>query len=115
MKHLNKEIERRTALALADIKQMFDKGEEENSVGVFVSHHLEELGAAYWKKHAGTASPSPKKVLDLLELRSPSGEEDEDDIDIDTFDFTLPGGETDYVLCVRFDENGDIEEISMES
>ncbi len=113
MKHLNKEIERRTAVALTAIKQMLDKGEGEYSVGLFVSHHLEELGAAYWKKHVGTARPSPKKVLALLELRSHSGEEDENGID--TFDFTLPGDVTDYVLSVRFDENGDIEDISMES
>ncbi len=30
-------------------------------------------------------------------------------------DFTLPGDATDYVVCVSFGEDGEIEDISMES
>lgn len=70
MKHNKKEVERRTAAARAAIKRTLDQGEGEFSVALFVSHHLDELDAAYWKKHAGTPRPSPKKVLDLLVLRS---------------------------------------------
>jgi hypothetical protein len=113
MKNRSKEIERRSAVALAAIKETMDKGEGEHSVALFVSHHLEELEAAYWKKHTGEARPSPNKVLDLLELRSHWGDEDEGGID--TFDFTLPGDVTQYVICVRFDESGDVEDIEMES
>lgn len=111
MKDSKKEVERRTAAALAAIKGAMDDGE--SSVPLFVSHHLEELDAAYWKKHAGAARPSPTKVLDLLQLRSHWGEENEDGLDV--FDFTLPGDVTDYVLSVRFDDDGVIEDISMES
>jgi len=108
MKPKAKEIQRRTAAGLLAIKQAMNE-----SVKLFVSHHLQELDAAYWKKRAGALRPSPEKVLDLLELRSHWGEEDEDGID--TFDFTLPGDVTQYVICVRFNENGDVEDIEMES
>jgi hypothetical protein len=51
-------------------------------------------------------------VLDLLELRSCWGDEEDG---IDTFDFTLPESITNYVISVRFDEMGRVEEITMES
>ena len=70
MKDGKKEVERRVAAALTAIKREMDEVEGESSVALFVSHHLEELDSAYWKKHAGTPQPSPKKVLDLLSLRS---------------------------------------------
>ena len=113
MKDDTKEVERRTAVALAAIKREMDEGECESSVALFVSHHLEELDATYWESRAGTPQPSPKQVLDLLELRSHWGEEGEDDLDV--FDFTLPGDLTDYVISVRFDDNGDVQGIEMES
>lgn len=108
-----KEIQRRTAAALLSIKRTLSESDNDSSVKLFVSHHLQELDAAYWKKHAGTPRPSPHKVLELLELRSHWGEDDEDGIG--TFDFTLPGDVTQYVISVKFNENGDIEEIDMES
>jgi hypothetical protein len=111
MSKSNKEIARRTAAAMAAIKQSLD--EEDSAVSLFASHHVEELDAQYWKKNAGTAKPSAKQVVDLLELRSHWGDEDEDGID--TFDFTLPGDVTNYVVSVRFDEDGEVEGVSMES
>ncbi len=118
MKPRTKEIQRRTAAALLAIKQALSERDEDSSVKLFVSHHLQELDAAYWKKHAGTPRPSLKKVLELLVLRSHWGEDDDDGIDeegIDTFDFTLPGDVTQYVISVRFDEDGEVEDIEMES
>ena len=82
-------------------------------MGLFVSHHLAELDAAYWKKYAGTPRPSPKKVLDLLVLSSHWGEEGDDGLDV--FDFTLPDEVTNYMISVRFGDNGDVESIEMES
>jgi hypothetical protein len=108
-----KDVDRRKAAALAAIKRALDSDEGEFSVALFVSHHLDELDAAYWKKHAGTPRPSPKKVLDLLVLRSHWGEEGDDGLDV--FDFTLPDEVTDYVISVRFDENGDVGSIELES
>lgn len=113
MKPTAKEIKRRTSAALAAIQQAMSDGDDDSSVKLFVSHHLQELKAAYWKKHAGTPRPRPKKVLDLLVLRSHWGEEDEDGID--TFDFALPGEVTQYVISVRFDEDGEVDDIEMES
>lgn len=113
MKPSRKEIQRRTAAALLAIRQAMDESDDDSSVKLFVSHHLQELKAAYWKKHTGTPQPSPKKVLNLLELRSHWGDEDEDGIDM--FDFTLPGDVTQYVICVSFDEDGKVQDIEMES
>jgi hypothetical protein len=118
MKPSKKEIQRRTAVALLAIKQAMNENDDDSNVKLFVSHHLQELDASYWKKHAGAPRPSPEKVLDLLELRSHWGEDDDGDIDedgIETFDFTLPGDATQYVISVRFDEDGEVEDIEMES
>jgi hypothetical protein len=103
------EIAKRTTAALAAIKQSLDTEE----VSLFVSHHVAELDATYWEKHAGTMQPNSKQVVALLHLREHWGDEDENGLD--TFDFTLPGDVTDYVISVRFDEDGEIEDISMES
>lgn len=106
-----KEVERRKAVALDAIKRTMNKKEGEQNVGLFVAHHLQELDAAYWKKHAGSPNPSPTAVLKLLELRSHWDGKD----DMGVFDFTLPDDVTNYVISVRFDENGKIKDISMES
>jgi hypothetical protein len=49
----------------------------------------------------------------MLELRSHWGAEAEDGLD--TFDFTLPDDVTNYVIAVRFNEDGEVHDISMES
>ncbi len=118
MKQDLNEVQRRSSAGLAAIKQMMDRGEGEFSVALFVSHHLDEVEADYWKARTGSPCPDAKRVLDLLVLQkhwglSGDGGIDEDGIDV--FDFTLPGEVTDYVLSVRFDDNGEIADISMES
>lgn len=112
MKPTKNEIQRRTAAALLAIQQAFNDGDKDSSVQLFVSHHLKELDAAYWKKHAGKLRPTQKEVLALLEFQSHWGEDDDG---IDTFDFTLPGDVTQYVISVSFDEDGGVETIEMES
>ena len=102
------EIARRTAAALAAIKRSADK--PDSGVALFAAHHLAELEPVYWQQHAGTLRPSRDRVLELIELRSRWG-----DGGIGVFDFTLPGGVTDYVISVRFDDGGDVDEVSMES
>ncbi len=113
MSKSGEEIARRTAAALAAIKRSLD--EEDSAVSTFASHHVEELDPAYWKERAGTAKPTPKQVVDLLELRSHWGGDGDDDDGIDVFDFTLPGDVTNYVISVRFDEGGEVQEVEMES
>jgi hypothetical protein len=110
---IDKEIARRTAAALAAIKESLS--DEDSAASTFASHHVEELDAAYWKKHVGTEMPIPIQVVDLLELRSHWGGDDDDDDGIDVFDFTLPGDVTDYVISVRFDDDGEVDEVDMES
>jgi Protein of unknown function (DUF2004) len=107
----NATIQKRTESARAAIKAAYGTEDDEYGATLFVSHHLEEIESAYWEKHFGTAKPQPSEILDSLVLRS----EFEDDDEINTFDFTLPGEVTDYVICVTFDEDGEVSDISMES
>jgi hypothetical protein len=112
------EIKRREQAARQAIKKAFGTEEDEFGATMFVSHHLEEIDSSYWQKHLATETPEPAKVLDLLVLQSHWGDGDElDTVDdgIDTFDFTLPEEVTNYVISVRFDDDGEVEEISMES
>ncbi|SFJ00607.1 DUF2004 domain-containing protein [Planctomicrobium piriforme] len=105
------EIQRRESVARAAIKNAFGKPEAEWSVTLFVTHHLGELDSSYWIKHLSTGTPEQHRVLELLELRSHWGGDDE----IENFDFTLPDEITNYVISVNFDEEGNVSEISMES
>lgn len=102
------QVARRTTAAKKAIQNAVD---DESSVGLFISHHLSELEATYWKKHTGTPKPTPKQVIDLLVLRSHWG----GDTDMDRFDFTLPDDVTDYVISVGFDDAGKVGSIEMES
>ncbi|MBN2353687.1 MAG: DUF2004 domain-containing protein [Spirochaetales bacterium] len=107
------EIERRKNAALDAIRKAIGAGEDESGAPLFISHHLEEPEDSYWLKHVGSARPEPARVLDILELKSYWGDENSDGID--TFDFSLPGDMTDYVISVRFDEEGQVESVQMES
>lgn len=102
------EIKKREQAAISAIKSVFGTPEQEYGVTMFVEHHIEELESEYWEKLLGTPKPDPRKVLDLLVLQD---HWDDDCV----FDFTLPEDATNYVISVRFDENGEIEDITMES
>jgi len=108
---MQSEIEKRERAAIAAIRSAFGAEGDESSAAQFVEHHLEEIESEYWQKHLGTAKPEPFRVVDILVLQSHWGGDDE----IETFDFTLPEYVTDYVISVRFDESGQVEDISMES
>ena len=105
------EIKRREAAARAAIKKAFGTADDEFGATMFVSHHLEELDSAYWTEHFSTERPDAHRILESLILRSHWGGDDE----LDTFDFTLPGDVTQYVVSVAFDESGEVSGISMES
>ena len=111
MQSTQQEIDRRKKLAISAIQRAFGTEEDEYGATLFISHHLEEIEREFWKKHIGTTEPEPRQVLDILVLRSHWGEED----GIDTFDFTLPEDTTNYVISVSFDEEGKVEDITMES
>lgn len=93
--------------ALEAIKKSSGTQQGEYGIDEFVSHHLAELPKTYWEKFLGTPSPSPDQVVDLLVLRSKWDDEE-------VYDFTLPDDVTDYVVSVTFNENGEIEDITME-
>jgi hypothetical protein len=103
-------VKEREKLALDAIKKVFGTEAGEDSVNLFVEHHLAELPQSYWVQHLGSESPEASAVINLLELNSSWG-----DGEIENFDFTLPGDVTDYMVSVHFDESGNIDEISMES
>lgn len=107
------EIARREKSALAAIKLSFGTAAAEDSVNLFVEHHQDEMDAEYWEKHLATKTPAPARILDLLQLRSHWSPDEDDGINV--FDFTLPDDVTDYVISVRFDDAGEVKEISMES
>ena len=104
------EIVRRERVARAAIKLAFGTEEDEFGVTLFVSHHIDEIEVEYWQAHLGSGKPDPVQILNLLALRSHWGDDG-----IEVFDFTLPEDVTNYVISVRFDEYGEIEDISMES
>ena len=116
------ELGRRKTLALQAIHAAHSGKEHEYDVTIFITHHLEEIEPAYWLKHTGKEKPSPQEVLELLVLHhhwtpwdgdDPDSEDDEDGLQI--LDFTLPEGATQYVVCVEFSEQGEVDDIRMES
>jgi hypothetical protein len=111
------EIARRTKVALDAVRRSLGTEAGEYGATLFASHHLAELEPAYWQKHLGTPEPEPAQIIGLLELKPhwSQGDDGIDEEDLDTFDFCLPGKVSDYVLSVRFDESGEVEEITMES
>lgn len=100
----------REKLALDAIRKAFDTEAGEDSVNLFVEHHLTELPHSYWQQHLRSDTPERSAIIDLLKLRSSWGDDD-----IEYFDFTLPDEVTDYVISVHFNNTGIIDGISMES
>lgn len=109
---LDQEIVSRTRKAFDAIRRSFDTDAGQFGATLFVEHHVAELEGQYWREHLGTDSPTASQVLGLLTLFSHWGDEEGG---IDVFDFALPGEVSDYLLSVRFDGAGEVEEISMES
>ncbi len=108
-------LEKRKKIALDAIKKAYDKeGDDDiNEVKLFITHHLDELDESYWKNHFSGSIPEPVQILQNLEFKSSWGDDYSDNMD--TIDFTLPGDVTDYVLSVYFDENGQVDYVTMES
>lgn len=105
-------LERQTQ-ALIKIKSIYGTEDGEFGPTLFVEHHLEEIENEYWVKKFGSEKPDPVKILEALVLVNKWASEDDDNID--TFDFSLPDNVTNYLLSVRFADDGQVEEISMES
>lgn len=100
----------REKLARDAIEQAFGTEAGEDSINLFIEHHLTELPGTYWQQHLKSENPEASSVVSLLILGSSWGSNDSE-----YFDFTLPDKVTDYVVSVHFDEAGSIDGISMES
>ena len=98
--------------ARAKLLEMLGTDDGEFGPTVFVSHHKEELSADYWASAFGNADPLPDEIIRGLVMVDSWSSEDDDNID--TFDFSLPGEVTNYLLSVRFDGD-EIADVSMES
>ena len=96
--------------ARSALEQLLGTEEGEDSVDLFVQHHLDEIEADYWNGQLGTATPAASAVLGLLQAREPW--EDDGSVHVD---FALPGDVSQYVLSVEFDEDGEVLGVSMES
>lgn len=107
------ELARRTQVALEAIQG--SAGTEAGKFGadLFVSHHLEEIDAAYWLERLGTDKPGSRQILGLLMPIFDSNKSDDDGFE--TLDFTLPGDVSNYLLSVQFDDSGNVKVICMES
>ena len=95
-------------IAMDAIKASSGTDSGEYGVDLFVEHHIEELNGEEWKKSLGEENPSKEKIINSLVFESAW---DDDCV----YDFTLPNNVTDCVVSVRLDDNGEVEEISMES
>ncbi|WP_065328909.1 DUF2004 domain-containing protein [Tritonibacter mobilis] len=94
------------------IKLLIGRPEGDDSVNLFVEHHLSALEADYFSDAYGTPTPEPTKIVDSLVLVDSWSSEDGGSLD--TFDFSLPENVTNYLLSVRFVDD-EVQEISMES
>lgn len=82
----------------------------QESVQLFADHHREELRPQYWIEHTGCENPTNEQIVQTLMLRGSWGFNDSE-----FFDYALPDDASPYVLCVHFDEDGNVDEVSMES
>ena len=92
------------------LEQLLGTEEGDDSVDLFVQHHLDEIEADYWIAHLGTPTPAASAVLGLLQPREPWG--DDGSVHID---FSLPGDVSQYVLSVELDEDDEVIGVSMDS
>ncbi len=106
-------LDEREASARQAIQSLYGKPEGEYGPTLFVSHHLNEIGPAYWLRTVGVKQPKPEQVLEALLLMdswaSGGGET------VDSFDFGLPEDASSYRLSVRFGDGGRVLDVSMES
>ncbi|TVT87530.1 DUF2004 domain-containing protein [Acinetobacter colistiniresistens] len=106
-------VEHREQLARIAMREALENQQAEDSVELFIQHHLEEVEPAYWQKHFGTSTPTSLQVLEFLVL---DHQWEEDGLEPhDMLDFTLPDEITNYVICVSFDAKGQVIDIAMES
>jgi hypothetical protein len=95
----------------------FTEKPEDGSVGIYLSHHAEELGEKDLLRIFSVDDPDEltlDHLLDALQLMR-IGLYPGADGYCAVFDYTLDEEATDYILAVEFDRDGEIYGISMDS
>jgi hypothetical protein len=78
-----------------------------------VSHHLQEIEPDHWLRTIGVRQPDADQILSSLVLVGAWSSEGNESID--AFDFGLPEDASNYLLSVRFGDDGQVQEVAMES
>lgn len=106
-------VKGREGVARVAMQAALENQQAKDGVELFIQHHIEEIEPAYWEKYSGSVAATPLQVLDLLLLAE---QWERDDIDCrEMLDFTLPDEMSQYVICISYDEKGQVSDISMES
>lgn len=100
-------------IVLTKIRSLYGTPEGEFGPTLFVSHHLDEVEKADWLTVLKTENPTPQQILESLVLVDAWSTTDNETNN--TYDFSLPGNVTNYLLSVRFSEDDRVEDVSMES
>jgi hypothetical protein len=98
-------------------KAEFIEKPEEGTVGIYLSHHAEELGEKDLLRIFGTADPDDLDVnhlLEALQLKRIGLYPGSDD-HVAVFDYTIDEEATDYILAVEFNAEGEVYGITMDS
>lgn len=98
---------------MAAIESALGTEADEYGATLFASHHLEEIEPEYWLKHLKKTKPEHREIVRLLKLKCHWSSDNESGLDV--FDFELPDEISNYVVSVRFNARGEVDEISMES
>ena len=105
-------LDPKISIAQKEIEKRFGSPDGEMSVNLFVSHYKEELRADEWKALLGETNPTDKDILKCIVFKD--SWDSEGDGNVDTYDFSLPNGLTQYVVSLRFDADTIIS-VDMES
>jgi len=107
------ELDRRELAAREEIMRLSTEPSGEENVTLFVTHHLDEVEKEYWLKHFGSEKPKTSDILNSLVLVNSWSQDENENIDV--FDFSLPDDATNYLISVRFDKSGQTNSVDMES
>ncbi len=103
----------REAIAREKIKALYGVSGGEYGPTLFVQHHLNQIEAAYWLRIMGVEQPRAEQILNALVLVD-SWSSEGDNV-ANTLDFGLPGNVSNYLLSVRFSDDDQVIDVSMES
>lgn len=99
------------------MKNYFDNSEQENNVKEYLTHHLKEMPKAELStliRSDDTNKSNEQKLFEKLRLKR-IGIIPQEKFDFAIFDYTIGEEYTQYILCIKTDEKGKIQVITIES